>query len=75
MAGKQHYLLVLSEPELLTNFSLSGRPASGTVTLYGGDEPAAPGAKSWLAIAKDIPFDSINKRSSASHSTASPSMS
>lgn len=62
LAGKQHYLLVLSEPELITNFSLSGRPASGTVTLYGGDEPAAPGAKSWFPIAKDIPFDSINNR-------------
>jgi hypothetical protein len=62
MAGKQHYLLVLSEPELITNFSVSGRPASGTVTLYGGDEPATPGANSWVPIAKDIPFDSINNK-------------
>ncbi|HEV7867248.1 MAG TPA: hypothetical protein VGO90_06170 [Chthoniobacteraceae bacterium] len=62
MAGKQHYLLALSEPELLNNFSVSTRPADGTVTLYAGDEAAAPGAKSWALVAKDVPLDSINDK-------------
>lgn len=62
IAGKQHYLLVLTEPELLTNFSLSARPASGTLTLFAGDEPAAPGAPSWTAIAKDVSLDAVNGR-------------
>ena len=62
MAGKQDYLVTLAEPMLLTNVALSARPASGTVTLYVGDEPAAPGAKSWTAVARDIPVESINEK-------------
>src|SRR5260221_1445208 len=31
MAGKQNYLLVLSEPEVLTSFAISARPATGTI--------------------------------------------
>ncbi len=60
LPGKQDYLLVLSEPQLLTNFCVSGGAANGLVTLYAGDAPAAPGAKSWSVIAKDVPFDSLN---------------
>ena len=60
MAGKQSYLLVLSEPELLTNFSVSARAANGTVTLFAGDEPTAPGSSSWKPVAKDVAFDAIN---------------
>ena len=62
MAGKQNYLVALSEPELLANFSLSARPAKGTVTLYAGDEPAAPAAKSWTVVARDIPLESVTDR-------------
>ena len=62
MSGQQHYLLTLSEPTLLTNIALSTRPAAGTVTIYVGDEPAAPGAKSWTAVAKGITLDSINEK-------------
>lgn len=62
MSGQQHYLLTLAEPTLLTNVSLSTRPTTGTVTVYVGDEPAAPGAKSWTAVAKGIPVDSINEK-------------
>ena len=62
MAGQQHYLLSLAEPEILTNFSISARPSSGTVTIYAGDEPAPPAAKSWTVISRDVPFDSINDR-------------
>ncbi len=60
LPGKQHYLLVLSEPQLLTNFCVEGSPAVGTVTLYAGDAPAAPGSKSWSVVAKDVPFESLN---------------
>jgi hypothetical protein len=62
LAGKQNYLLVLSEPEVLTNFSVSARPASGTVTLFAGDEPTAPGSRSWKLVAKDVPLESINNK-------------
>ena len=62
MAGTQHYLLALSEPEVVTNFSVSTRPAVGTVTIYAGDEPAPPSAKSWSVVARDIPVESINDK-------------
>ena len=62
MAGTQHYLLALSEPEMVTNFSVSTRPTAGTFTLYVGDEPAPPSAKSWTAVARDIPLESINEK-------------
>jgi hypothetical protein len=62
LAGKQHYLLALSEPELVSNFALTARPSDGTVSIYAGDEPAAPGAKSWAPLAQNVPFDSINEK-------------
>ena len=62
MAGKQHYLLTLAEPTLLTNLALSTRPTTGTVTIYIGDEPAAPGAKSWSVVAKSVSLESINEK-------------
>lgn len=62
MAGQQHYLLTLAEPTLLTNVALSTRPTAGTVTLYVGDEPAAPGAKSWSVVAKGVSLESINEK-------------
>ncbi len=62
MAGKQSYLLVLSEPEVLSNFSISARPASGTIDLFAGDEPTAPGSSSWKSLAKNVPFDAVNNK-------------
>ncbi len=62
LSGTQHYLLAFPEPEVLSNFSISARPASGTVSLYAGDDPAAPGAKSWTLLAKDISFDQVNEK-------------
>jgi hypothetical protein len=62
MAGPQHYLVTLAEPTLVTNLALSTRPTAGTVTVYVGDEPAAPGAKSWTAVAKGIPVNSISEK-------------
>jgi hypothetical protein len=62
LAGKQHYLIALPEPELLSNFSISTRPSAGTVSIYAGDEPAAPGAKSWTALRKDVAMNAINEK-------------
>lgn len=62
MAGKQNYLLVLSEPETITGFAISGRPATGSVSVFAGDEPTAPGSNSWKAIARDVSFESINNK-------------
>ena len=62
MAGRQHYLLTLAEPTLLTNVCVSTRPTAGTVTVFVGDEPAVPGAKSWTVVAKDVPLESINEK-------------
>src|SRR5215207_7180285 len=50
LAGKQHYLLQLSSPQLLTNFALSARSANGTFSLYTSDQAAAPGDASWTAV-------------------------
>jgi hypothetical protein len=62
LAGKQHYLLALAEPELVSNFSVSSRPADGTISIFAGDEPAAPGAASWAPLAQSVPFNSVNER-------------
>ena len=62
MAGKQHYLLTFSEPQLLSNFSISARAAEGTISLYAADEPATPSAKAWASVAKDVPLAEINQK-------------
>ena len=62
LTGKQDYLVALPEPELVNNFSVSARSATGTVTLYAGDEAAPPEAKSWTVLEKDVPVDSINEK-------------
>jgi hypothetical protein len=62
LPGKQSYLLVLSEPEVLANFALSARPATGTISLFAGDTPTAPGSTSWTPLAKNVPFDSVNNK-------------
>jgi hypothetical protein len=62
LTGQHYYLLAMPEPELLTNFAISARPTTGTVTLYAGDEAAPPSAKSWTLLAKDVPVDSINDK-------------
>lgn len=61
LAGKQHYLLALSEPELVSNFSVSARAADGNIAIYAGDEPAAPGARSWAPLTQSVPFNSVNE--------------
>jgi len=66
LPGKQHYLVALPEPEFISNFSLSSQPSSGTVTLYAGDEPAIPGAKSWSALTGPVTVDSVNDKKLAS---------
>lgn len=58
--GQQFYLLSLRSPKLLKNLSASFQGASGSLSLYAGDEAAVPGSKSWTALAKDIPVESVN---------------
>jgi hypothetical protein len=60
--GHQHYLVSLAEPQLITNFCISARSTTGTVSLYAGDEAAPPTAKSWYPLAKNVPVDSINEK-------------
>jgi hypothetical protein len=60
LTGKQHYLLALPEPEVVTNFAISAQAMQGTVTIYAGDEPQAPGAKSWQPLVREVPLESIN---------------
>jgi hypothetical protein len=62
LAGKQNYLLQFAEPQLVTNFALSTKTPSGTVSIYAGDRDAAPGDKSWTLVAKDVPVESINNQ-------------
>ncbi len=62
LTGKQDYLLALPEPELVNNFCISARNASGTVTLYAGDEAAAPGSKTWTLLEKDVPVEALNEK-------------
>jgi pantetheine-phosphate adenylyltransferase len=66
LPGKQHYLVALPEPEFISNFSLSSQPSTGTVTLYAGDEPAIPGAKSWSPLTGPVAIDSVNDKKLAS---------
>jgi hypothetical protein len=60
VAGKQHYMLALPEPEVINNFAISSQGLKGKVTIYAGDEPSAPGAKSWQPVARDVSFESID---------------
>jgi hypothetical protein len=62
LAGKQHYLLALSEPELVSNFSVSARPTDGSISIFSSDEPAAPGTASWTPLAKNVPFNTVNEK-------------
>lgn len=62
MAGKQDYLIALPEPQVVTNFSLSTKAAQGTVSIFGSDEPAAPGEKVWVPLVRDVPIETINEK-------------
>ena len=62
LAGKQYYLIALAAPELVSNFSVSAKPADGVISLFAGDEPAVPGSKSWSPLAQNIAFNSINEK-------------
>lgn len=62
MAGKQHYVVALPEPDVMTNFAVSTRTTAGTITLFAGDEPAAPGAKSWSPLVRNIQIESVNHK-------------
>lgn len=64
MTGNQRYLIILPQPELIHNFSLSMRSGAGTVSVYAGDEPAVPTAKSWTSLIKNVPVESLNQKQS-----------
>lgn len=64
--GKSYYLLSFSEAQLLTNFAISTKAGSnGTVSLYASDDLAAPTAKTWTPIVKDLSVESINNKTLA----------
>ena len=65
LAGKQHYLLQFSEPQVVTNFSLSTTPAEGSITIYSGDDIKSPSDTSWRVVAKNVPLASINQKTLA----------
>jgi len=71
MAGKQYHLISLAQPELVTNFSISTRPTTGTVSVYGSDVAAAPGASSWSPLLQDVPLDTVNQKLSRDFSRVS----
>ncbi len=60
LQGKHHYLVRLAEPQMITNFELSTKTPSGTISLYTSDTDAAPGDKAWTQVAKDVSVESIN---------------
>jgi hypothetical protein len=62
MAEKQYYLVTLQQAQQITNFSLSTRQSSGTVSLYASDTAAAPGSKSWVPLIQDAPLDTVNQK-------------
>ncbi len=62
LTGKQDYLLALPQPELVNNFCISARNATGTVSLYAGDEAAPPDSKSWTLLEKDVPVEALNEK-------------
>ncbi|RYD77636.1 MAG: hypothetical protein EOP84_15295 [Verrucomicrobiaceae bacterium] len=47
---------------MLTNFSLSTRPAEGAVTLYTSDEPAPPGDKAWTQVVREVSLEKLNEQ-------------
>ncbi|MCW2573742.1 MAG: hypothetical protein JWO88_3800 [Frankiales bacterium] len=62
MAEKQYYLVTLQRAELLTNFSLSMRPSTGTISIYASNTAEAPGSKAWQPLLKDAPLDTVNQK-------------
>ena len=62
LAGRQHYLLQLSQSQFLTNFALSAHSLEGTVNIYVSDEPAAPGDAKWLPAVKDVSLANLNNK-------------
>lgn len=61
-SGRTFYLLALPEADLMTNFMISAKDPEGTISLYAGDELAAPDARTWSPIATDVDIASINER-------------
>lgn len=60
--GRQHYLLVLSQPFLVRNFTLSSDGSRGTVTVYAGDERATPESSTWTPVLSEVPISELNEQ-------------
>ncbi len=62
LAGKQYYMLQLAEPQMLTNFSLSTKPGTGTVSLYVSNTEAAPGDAAWQPVETQLALTALNNK-------------
>lgn len=62
LAGKQHYLLQLSESQMITNFSLSSKNSNGTVSLFTSEQALAPEDPGWTQVAKEVPIEALNQK-------------
>jgi len=60
LPGKQHYLLQFAEPQIVTNFGLSAKTNNGSLSLYLGDQPAAPGDAAWNLVARNVGIELLN---------------
>ncbi len=62
LAGKHYYMLQLVKPQMLTNFSLSTKPGTGTVSLYVSNTEAAPGDAAWQPVETQIALTALNNK-------------
>lgn len=62
LAGKQQYLLQFTEPQIVTNFSLSAKNNNGKISLFTGDQPLPPGDAAWTQVAREVPVEALNQK-------------
>ncbi len=61
-AGKEHYLLMLSQPSLVKQIALSTTGSKGRVTVYAGDERATPDSSTWTPVLRDVAVEDLNEK-------------
>ncbi len=64
-AGKQFFLISLSEPTVVNHFSMSASASEGTVSLYVGDEKATPDSSTWKPLLTGVSVASLNEKLSS----------
>lgn len=62
LAGKQYYMIELAEAQMLTNFCLSSKPGTGTVSLYVSNTEAAPGDAAWQPVETQVALNALNNK-------------